>query len=100
VSLHSFEFAKRWIHHGEEVTRAHLGSLFEAIRFVKKDAWKDVVSTTLIRHVSYYEVVTWFREVEARWLPRTSSLVSRGLLAESFLLLGRGGLLDRLAEKA
>jgi hypothetical protein len=100
VSSHSFEFAKRWIHHGEEVTGAPLGSLFEAIRFVKKDAWKDVVPTTLIRHISYYEVATWFREVEARWLPRTSSLVSRGLLAEFFLLLGRGGLSDRLAEKA
>nr|QDH87631.1 MAG: hypothetical protein H1Bulk28FD1898_000002 [Mitovirus sp.] len=45
-------------------------------------------------------MATWFREVEARWLPRTNSLVSRGLLAEFFLLLGRGGLSDRLAEKA
>jgi hypothetical protein len=101
VSNNTYEFAKRWIHFGEEVTGAPLGSLFEAIRFVGRKSWKDaVVPTTLIKHVSYYEVATWFREVESRWLPRTSSLVSRGLLADFFLLLGRGGLSDRLAEKA
>lgn len=100
VSSDTFEFAKRWIHHGEEVTGAPLGSLFEAIRFVNKKEWSNRVPTELIRHISYYEVATWFREVEARWLSRTSSLVSRGLLAEFFLLLGRGGLSDRLAEKA
>jgi len=100
VSSDTYEFAKRWIHFGEEVTGAPLGSLFEAVRFVKKSEWKNTVPTALIRHISYYEVATWFREVEARWLSRTSSLVSRGLLAEFFLLLGRGGLSDRLAEKA
>lgn len=100
VSKTTYEFAKRWIHHGEEVTGAPLGSLFEAIRFIKKDLWKDKVPTNLIRHISYYEVATWFREVEARWLPRSHTLVSRGLLVEFFLLLGRGGLSDRLAEKA
>lgn len=100
VSTDTYEFAKRWIHFGEEVTGAPLGSLFEAIRFVKKSEWRNAVPTALIRHISYYEVATWFREVEARWLSRTSSLVSRGLLAEFFLLLGRGGLSDRLAEKA
>jgi hypothetical protein len=101
VSNDTYEFAKRWIHSGEEVTGAPLGSLFEAIRFVNKNSWKNaVVPTALIKHISYYEVATWFREVESRWLPRTSSLVSRGLLARFFLLLGRGGLSDRLAEKA
>jgi len=36
VSNDTYEFAKRWIHFGEEVTGAPLGSLFEAVRFVKK----------------------------------------------------------------
>jgi hypothetical protein len=100
ISNDTYEFAKRWIHFGEEVTGAPLGSLFEAIRFVGKKEWQNQLPTKLIRHISYYEVATWFREVEARWLSRTSTLVSRGLLADFFLLLGRGGLSDRLAEKA
>jgi len=100
VSNDTYEFAKRWIHFGEEVTGAPLGSLFEAVRFVNKREWRNQLPTKLIRHISYYEVATWFREVEARWLSRTSTLVSRGLLAEFFLLLGRGGQSDRLAEKA
>lgn len=100
VSNDTYEFAKRWIHFGEEITGAPLGSLFEAIRFVKKDLWLNKLPTEVIRHISYYEVATWFREVEARWFSRTHTLVSRGLLAEFFLLLGRGGLSDRLAQKA
>jgi len=100
VSNDTYEFAKRWIHLGEEITGAPLGSLFEAIRFIKKDLWKEQLPTAVIRHISYYEVATWFREVEARWLSRTHTLVSRGLLQEFFLLLGRGGFSDRLAQKA
>jgi hypothetical protein len=100
VSNDTYEFAKRWIHFGEEVTGAPLGSLFEAIRFVRKDLWKGKLPTELIRHISYYEVATWFREVEARWLPRSHTMVSRGLLEEFFLLLGRGGMSSRLAQKA
>jgi hypothetical protein len=100
VSSTTYEFAKRWIHSGEEITGAPLGSLFEAIRFIRKDKWANRVPTELIRHISYYEVATWFREVEGRWLSRSDTLVSRGLLAEFFLLLGRGGLSDRLAQKA
>jgi hypothetical protein len=100
VSSDTFEFAKRWIHLGEEVTGAPLGSLFEAIRFVNRNEWSNKPPTDLIRHISYYGVATWFREVEGRWLTRSSYLVSRGLLAEFFLLLGRGGLADRLADKA
>ena len=100
VSNDTYEFAKRWIHFGEEVTGAPLGSLFEAIRFVRKELRSSELPSKLISYISYYEVATWFREVEARWLPRGHSLVSRGLLAEFFMLLGRGGLSDRLAEKA
>ena len=100
VSNDTYEFAKRWIHLGEEVTGAPLGSLFEAIRFVNKKEWRNQLPTKLVRHISYYGVATWFREIEARWLSRSRTLVSRGLLAEFFLLLGRGGLSDRLAEKA
>jgi len=100
VSENTYEFAKRWIHFGEEVTGAPLGSLFEAMRFVKKDKREVVLPTKAISFMSYYEIATWFREVEARWLSRGHSLVSRGLLAEFFMLMGRGGLSDRLASKA
>lgn len=100
VSNDTYEFAKRWIHFGEEITGAPLGSLFEAIRFVKKDLWKGKLPTELIRYISYYEVATWFREVEARWMSRSHTMVSRGLLEEFFLLLGRGGMSSRLAQKA
>jgi hypothetical protein len=99
VSMTSYEFAKRWIHVGEEVTGAPLGSLFEAMRFHKKHGDKGL-PTEALRRVSYYEIATWFREVEARWLPQSHSLVSRGLLAEFFLALGRGSQSGRLADKA
>jgi len=99
VSSTTYEFAKRWIHFGEEVTGAPLGSLFEAMRFVRKDK-RDCLPTKAITFMSFYEVATWFREVEARWLSRGHSLVSRGLLAEFFMLMGRGSLSDRLASKA
>jgi len=48
---------------------------------------------------SYCEVVTLFREVEARWLSLIHTLVSRGLLQVFFLLLGRGGLKPSLYKK-
>lgn len=99
VSMTSYEFAKRWIHVGEEVTGAPLGSLFEALRFHKKHDDKKL-PTEALRHVSYYEVATWFREVEARWLPQSHTLVSRGLFADFFLALGRGSQSGRLADKA
>jgi hypothetical protein len=99
VSDDTFEFAKRWIHNGLEVTGAPLGSLFEAMRFHKSHSESEL-PTKFLRSVSYYEVATWFREVEARWLPRSHTLVSRGLLADFFLVLGRGSLAERLAQKA
>jgi hypothetical protein len=57
VSADTYEFTKRWIHFGEEVTGAPLGSLFQTVRFVKKSEWKDVVSTASIRHISPYGVM-------------------------------------------
>jgi len=99
VSQDTYEFAKRWIHKGEEVTGAPLGSLFQAMRFHKTHSDKEL-PTAALRRVSYYEVATWFREVEQRWLPQSHTLVSRGLLADFFRNLGRGSLSDRLAEKA
>jgi len=100
VSNDAYEFAKRWIYLGKEVTGAPLGSLFEAMRFhsIKKNP--KLLPTEAIRRLSYYEVATWFREIEQRWLSRGEALVSRGLLAEFFLLLGRGSLSGRLADKA
>lgn len=101
VSHDSYEFAKRWIVGGNEVTPAPLGSLFEAMRFAKKSEQDDLgVPTKAIRFISYYEIATWFRELEARWLPRSSTLVTRGLLAEFFTLFGQGGYSSRLADKA
>jgi hypothetical protein len=99
VSENTYEFAKRWIHNGLEVTGAPLGSLFEAMRFHKSHVDSEL-PTKFLRYVSYYEVATWFREVEARWLPRSHTLVSQGLLADFFLTLGRGPLSGRLALKA
>lgn len=98
VSDDTYEFAKRWIHVGEEVTGAPLGSLFEAIRFKKVDG--DVLPTQCISYVSFYGVATWLRELEDRWLPRSVTKVSRGLLADLFNLLGRGAQSERLAQKA
>jgi hypothetical protein len=92
VSDDTYEFAKRWIHRGLEVSPAPLGSLFEALR-IKRD--EGTVS-----FVSYYEVATWFRELEARWLPRSATLVTRGLIASLINLLMPGGYGDRLALKA
>jgi hypothetical protein len=92
VSEDTYEFAKRWIHRGLEVSPAPLGSLFEALR-INKD--KGTVS-----FISYYEVATWFRELEARWLPRSATLVTRGLIASLINLLMPGGYGDRLALKA
>jgi hypothetical protein len=99
VSDDTYEFAKRWIHVGEEVTGAPLGSFFEAIRFIKGDG-SHVIPTSAIKYISFYGLATWLRELEARWLPRSSTLVSRGLLAKLFLLLGRGAQSERLASKA
>jgi hypothetical protein len=104
VSKDTYEFAKRWIHRGIEVTGAPFGSLFEAIRFVGKDALtvlgEDFLPTKAIRHISYYEVVTWFRELEGRWSPRPALLGSRGLFVLFFTAFGRGAIADRLATKA
>jgi hypothetical protein len=91
VSTDTCGLPKRWIHFGEEATGAPLGSLFETVRLVKRSEWIDVVSHVNPSH-PFYGATIWFREFEARWLSRTSSLVSRGLLAEFFLLSGRGSL--------
>jgi hypothetical protein len=100
VSSDTYEFAKRWIHNGTEVTGAPLGSLFEAVRSRKVDDKSNVVPTSLITHVSFYGVATWLRELEGRWLPRSETLVSRGLLADLFSILGMASRSTRLAEKA
>jgi predicted DNA-binding transcriptional regulator len=81
-----------------------MGSLFEAIRFISKSEreklGENLVPSKCIKSVSYYEAATWFRELELRWVPRSYTLVSRGLFVSFFLALGRGALAERLAEKA
>lgn len=101
VSADTYEFAKRWIHKGLEVTGAPLGSFFEALSLKGLTAGVTVVNLTgHIRSVSFAGIVTWLRELESRWLPRSVTKVSRGLLAELFLLLGMAGYSDRLASKS
>lgn len=99
VSIDTYEFAKRWIHVGTEVSPAPLGSLFEAMRFTVPTPKEELgVPTKRIRRLSFYEVATWLREVEARWMPRSETLVSRGLVADLFSTLGSPGN-PRLVEK-
>lgn len=96
VGQTTYEFAKRWIHDRKEVSPAPLGSFLEAVRLRKGDG----LLKQLIRHVSYYELATWLREVEKRWVPRSLTLVSRGLCAELLADLLPGGYPYRLADKA
>jgi hypothetical protein len=98
VSTDTYEFAKRWIHRGLEVSPAPLGSLFEALRLDK--AWTPSSPPGKgVKFVSYYEIAVWFREVEARWVPRSATLVTRGLIASLLSILLPGGYGGRLAEK-
>jgi len=102
VSEDTYEFAKRWISRGTEVSAAPFGSLFEAITFVGRSSLPDpekVLPSKAVKRVSYYLVATWFRELEGRWLPRSHTMVSRGLLASFFQLLGCAAY-ERLADKA
>jgi len=96
VSKDTYEFAKRWIHRGTEITGAPFGSLFEAVRFVR-NATGGLLSKS-IKYISFYGVAVWFREVEGRWLSRNSCLASRALFAEFFTLLGSSAA-GRLALK-
>lgn len=104
VSSDTYEFAKRWIFKGTEVSAAPLGSLFEAVKFARSKDLNEHLgglnTTKTIKKVGYYDLATWLREVEARWQPRSNSLVSRGLFASLFHLLGRGPASSRLASKA
>lgn len=104
ISHDMYEFAKRVILRGREVTPAPFGSMFDAITFVSertlKAAGGTMIPTKAIRRVSFYEVAVWFRELEGRWLLPSETLVSRSLFANLFALLGRGALSTRLAEKA
>lgn len=102
VSMTTFEFAKRYVHNGVEVTGAPLGSFFEGVTWNKltpaqRRGDEHVPVTKLIKRLSFYHVATWLKEVEARWLPRSSTMVSRGLLADFFKLFSLG---QRLGDKA
>jgi hypothetical protein len=84
VSLDTYEFAKRWMHRGEEMTGAPIS---QVLRFEKKPRW--------------FVLAAWIREVESRWLRRDLSLASRRLLRELIALWGvEIGYADRLAFKA
>lgn len=104
ISYDMYEFAKRVILQGTEVTGAPFGSMFDAIRFISEKTLKanggTMIPTKAIRRISFYETAVWFRELEARWLLPSETMVSRSLFANLFALLGRGALSERLAEKA
>jgi len=84
VSYDTYEFAKRWIHRGEEMTGAPIS---QVLRFKKKPRW----------HI----LAAWIREVESRWLRGDQSLASRRLMRELIALWGvEVGYAHRLAFKA
>lgn len=104
ISNDMYEFAKRVIYKGTEVTPAAFGSMFDAITFVSEKTLKanggTMIPTKAIKRISFYGVAVWFRELESRWLLPSETMVSRSLFADLFALLGRGALSERLAEKA
>jgi len=82
VSIDTFEFAKRWIHRGEEMTGAPLSVLLES------------------RKLKWFTAAQWIRDVEARWSAKYG-LASRSLFVELFVLSGvNRGYSTRLAHKA
>jgi hypothetical protein len=84
VSVDTYEFAKRWIHKGQEVTGAPL-TLY--VQNIIKPKWFDICEA--------------LRQVECRWLPCIYTLVSPALLICVFQCYGISpGLSSRLAKKS
>lgn len=83
VSDDTYEFAKRWIHKGEEVTGAPMSLIVGKV----KPKW--------------FDLVRFIQDVETRWLHKSYTLASRGLFAEMFTKLGvTKGYSLKLASKA
>jgi hypothetical protein len=84
VSIDTYEFAKRWVHRGEEMTGAPISEVYS---IKKKPKW--------------YLLASWIRDVENRWCAHSNSLATRRLFAELYSLWGVDrGYASRLAFKA
>jgi len=82
VSIDTYEFAKRWIHRGQEMTGAPLSILCDS------------------KVLKWYTAVSFIRDVEARWCPN-SYLATRRLFAELITISGQSvGYAYRLGTKA
>jgi len=79
VSEDTFEFAKRWVHSGTEITGAPIKGIMQASR--------------------YYEIVSHISEIEDRWMT-DDTMVSRQMLCQLFSFLYYPSLARRLAKKA
>lgn len=82
VSQDTYEFAKRWVHNGEEVTGAPISSLFQGPK------------------LKWFVAAEFVRGLEVRW-SRSCSFASRRLFAELYTSWGVSpGYAQRLAQKA
>jgi len=84
VSVDTYEFAKRWIHRGEEMTGAPISEVYS---IKKKPKW--------------YLLASWIRDVETRWCVLGNSIATRRLFAALYALWGTNpGYAERLSFKA
>lgn len=84
VSVDTYEFAKRWIHKGQEVSGLPL-SLF-SLNYTKP---------------KWFDIVEGVKQAEARWLPRYYTLASPAFFTDLFKAYGlHHGLSVRLSNKA
>jgi len=79
VSEDTFEFAKRWVRSGQEITGAPIKGMLDSTRF--------------------YEVVNHISEIEDRWL-LDDTMVTRQMLSGLFAIFTYRSLSRRLARKA
>lgn len=84
VSVDTYEFAKRWIHGGEEMTGAPISEVYSIKR---KPKW--------------YLLASWIRDVEIRWCVHGNSIATRRLFAALYALWDvNPGYAERLSFKA
>jgi len=82
VSKDTYEFAKRWIHLGEEVSGA------------------PILIPTSTPRLKWPNAVSWIMDIEARWFSTVESFVTRSVFRELYICLGvNPGYSHRLARK-
>jgi hypothetical protein len=83
VSSDTYEFAKRWIHRGQEMTGLPINLIVDNRRKLK-----------------WFTAAQWIKEIESRWCAK-DGLATRSLFAKLYVLLGvQPGYSARLAQKA